>query len=220
LKRLGILGGTFDPVHLGHLRTAEEIGQELNLEKVYLIPCASPPHKSRQPVTSYDHRLAMVRLATEDAPLLEASNLEGRRPGPSYSIETLREFYSIFKPNPELFFILGIEAFLEVKTWKRYQTLFDYAHFVIIHRAGYSEEKLEPLISDLGAEIKKDLKGDGFIMPSGKMLMFKDTTLMDISSTCVRKMIAEGMSIRFLVPGSVGDYITREGLYAEYRQHR
>ena len=199
--RLGILGGTFDPIHLGHLRTAEEIGQELDLEKVYLIPSASPPHKTRAPVTPFDHRLTMTRLAIGGSSLLDALDLEGRRAGPSYSIETLKELHAIFKPDPDLFFILGIDAFLEINTWKEYERLFDYAHFVIISRPGYRKGKLEPFLLKSGLEIKT--------------LTIKETTLMDISSTHIREMVQQGKSIRFLVPGAVRDYITKKGLYGK-----
>ena len=211
--RLGILGGTFDPIHFGHLRTAEEIGQEMDLEKVCLIPSASPPHKTEEPVTSFDHRLTMTRLAIFGSSLLDALDLEGRRAGPSYSIETLKELHEIFKPDPDLFFILGIDAFLEINTWKEYERLFDYAHFVIISRPGYRKEKIEPFFMKSGLEIKKTLEADAFLIKSGKTLTLKETTLMDISSTHIREMVQQGKSIRFLVPGAVRDYIAKKGLY-------
>lgn len=221
MKRLGILGGTFDPIHLAHLRAAEEIGQELNLEKVYLIPCAFPPHKTKDPVTPFHHRMAMARLAVGDSVLLEASDLEGKRSGPSYSIETLREFHTIIRSDPDLFFIVGMDVFLDIKTWKEYNTLFDYAHFVIIQRAGYKTEKFEPLLSNLCKGIKKTQRSDVFIMPSGKSLILTLPTSMDISSTHIRKSVTEGKSIRFLVPESVKEYILKKGLYkdnADFRQ--
>ena len=199
--RLGILGGTFDPIHIGHLRTAEEIGQELDLEKVYLVPSASPPHKTEEPIAPFDHRLTMTRLAIVGSSLLDALDLEGRRSGPSYSIETLKELHAIFKPDPDLFFILGIDAFLEINTWKEYERLFDYAHFVIISRPGYRKEMIEPFLMKSGLE--------------NKTLTIKETTLMDISSTNIRKMVQQGKSIRFLVPGAVRDYIAEKGLYGK-----
>ncbi|MCD4717228.1 MAG: nicotinate-nucleotide adenylyltransferase [Desulfobacterales bacterium] len=213
--RIGILGGTFDPIHIGHLRTAEEIGQELDMERVYLIPSASPPHKIEEPVAPFDHRLIMTRLAIVGSSLLDALDLEGRRAGPSYSIETLKELHAIFKPDPDFFFILGIDAFLEIKTWKEYEKLFDYAHFVIISRPGYRKEMIEPFLMKSGLEIKKDRDAGSFLMKSGKTLTLKETTLMDISSTRIREMVQHGKSIRFLVPGTVGDYITEKGLYGK-----
>jgi nicotinate-nucleotide adenylyltransferase len=213
LLRLGILGGTFDPIHMGHLRTAEEIGQELDLEKVYLIPSASPPHKTEEPVTPFSHRLTMTRLAIVGSSLLDVLDLEGRRTGPSYSIETLRELNAAFKPDPNIFFILGIDAFLEINTWKEYERLFEYAHFVIIPRPGYGKEKIEPFLMKSGLEIDKSLKASIFLMKSGKTLTLRETTLMDISSTRIREMVQKGKSIHFLVPGAVRDYITEKGLY-------
>jgi nicotinate-nucleotide adenylyltransferase len=218
--RLGILGGTFDPIHLGHLRTAEEIGQELRLEKVYLIPSALPPHKTGDPVTPFHQRLAMARLAVSDSPLLEALDLEGRRTGFSYSIETLKEFHTLFSPDPELFFIIGVDAFLEIKSWKEYQNLFDYAHFVIIQRPGFQPEDLKPLLLDLGSEVKETVEPNVITLPSGKTLIFMVPTLMDISSTRVRGMVMEDKSIRFLVPESVRQFIMEKGLYSNYANAR
>ncbi len=211
--RLGILGGTFDPIHLGHLRVAEEMGEELDLEKIYLIPAALPPHKDSKPVAPFQHRLAMIRIAAEESHILEALDLEGRRQGLSYSIETLREFHKLFKPRPELFFILGTDAFLEIKTWREYQRLFDYAHFVVIKRPGVQSEELEPFLFSLGVEFRREETENKFVSPSGNVLLYKEATLMDISSTQIREMAAAAKSIRFLVLESVRQYIMEKGLY-------
>jgi len=212
--RIGILGGTFDPIHLGHLRSAEEISQALDLEKVYLIPSASPPHKTNEPVTSFHHRLAMTRLAANISPSLEALDLEGRRAGHSYSIETLRELSRIVGPNGEMFFILGMDAFLEIGTWKEYEHLFDYAHFIIIGRPGFETVTLRDALSNLGMGIEKKAAGpDLFTAPSGKTVRRVNTTLMDISSTRIREMVRKGRSIRFLVPEDIRIYIAKNQLY-------
>lgn len=212
--RLGILGGTFDPIHLGHLRVAEEIGEELELEKVYLIPAAVPPHKETRPVTPFHHRLAMTRLAAEESPMFEVLDLEGRRQGLSYSIETLREFHEIFKPNPIVFFILGVDAFLEIKTWKEYEGLFDYANFVVINRPRSQSEELEAFLLSLDVGFGRSDKANTFVHPSGNVLMYKEATLMDISSTQIRELVASGKTIRFLIPESVRAYLRGEGLYS------
>ncbi|MFH1243403.1 MAG: nicotinate-nucleotide adenylyltransferase [Pseudomonadota bacterium] len=214
--RLGILGGTFDPIHLGHLRAAEEIGQGLNIKKVYLIPSASPPHRIRGPIASFHHRFKMAQMAVGDSSRLEVLDMENRRPGLSYSIETLREFRTLFSPKAEIFFILGTDAFLEIKTWKDYQNLFDYAHFVIIQRAGFQPEGLEALLQGLGVDARKSDQPHICTVPSGNQIMLMKPTLMDISSTRIRETVAQGRSIRFLVPESVRVYIMKNRLYADY----
>lgn len=211
--RLGILGGTFDPIHLGHLRVAEEIGEELELEKVYLIPAAVPPHKDTRPVTPFHHRFAMAQLAARESPRLEALDLEGRRHGLSYSIETLRQMGQMFRPKPSLFFILGTDAFLEIKTWKEYERLFDHANFVVINRPGNPTEAWKPFLQSLDLGFVPGDERDVLAHPSGNVLIYKEATLMDISSTQIRKLVAEGRSIRFLVPESVRQYLLKEGLY-------
>jgi nicotinate-nucleotide adenylyltransferase len=195
------------------LRVAEEIGEELELEKVYLIPAAVPPHKETRPITPFHHRLAMTRLAAEESPMFEVLDLEGRRQGLSYSIETLREFHEIFKPNPILFFILGVDAFLEIKTWKEYEKLFDYANFVVINRPRSQSEDLEPFLLSLNVGFGRSDKPHTFVHPSGNVLVYKEVTLMDISSTQIRERVASGKTIRFLIPESVRAYLMGEGLY-------
>jgi len=156
----------------------------------------------------------MTRLASDGSPLLETMDLEGRRAGHSYSIETLREFHRIFRPDPDLFFILGMDAFLEIRTWKEYKYLFDYAHFVIITRAGFQSHDLMSVLSGLDVGIKRQAdESDLFVAPSGKTVMLIRTAVMDISSTRIREMVKKDRSIRFLVPGSVRTYIAKKGLY-------
>ena len=214
--RLGVLGGTFDPVHFGHLRVAEEIGEELELEKVYLVPAALPPHKEIKPITPVHHRLAMIRLATHDSTVLEGLDLEARRQGLSYTIETLKELHELFKPDLEIFFIIGMDAFLEIKTWKEYKRLFDYSHFVVLERPGVMAEELEPFLLSLEIGFIKNDQNQVFRMPSGMTVIYKEATLMDISSTRIREAVRVGKSIRFLVPDSVRAYIMEKGLYKIY----
>jgi nicotinate-nucleotide adenylyltransferase len=210
--RLGILGGTFDPIHVGHLRLAEEVGEAFNLEKVYLIPAASPPHKGGKEITPFHHRFEMARIAVEGSSLLTAFDLEGRRKGLSYSIETLKEFHRLHPSHLELFFILGADAFLEIETWKDYRDLFDYAHFVVIQRPGIPVGKTEAHLFSLGISFRKETEGR-FVGPSGNKVFFTETTLMDISSTEIRGKVAAGKSIRYLVPESVRCYIVNNRLY-------
>jgi nicotinate-nucleotide adenylyltransferase len=210
--KLGILGGTFDPIHLGHLRLAEEVGESFNLERIYLIPAASPPHKGGKEVSPFNHRFEMARIAVEGSSLLDAFDLEGRRKGLSYSIETLKEFHQLYPSDLELFFILGTDSFLEIETWRDYRDLFDYAHFVVIERPGILFGKTVVQLSSLGISFKEKERGR-FVSPSGHEVIFMETTLMDISSTQIREKVAEGKSIRYLVPERVRCYIFDNGLY-------
>lgn len=217
--KFGIMGGTFDPIHLGHLRIAEEICHDLDLEKVYLIPGSLPPHKDMEPITPFDDRLAMVKIAAQDSPCLEVLDLEGRRQGFSYTIETLKEIHRVFKPDPELFFILGTDAFLEITTWKEYTDLFKYTNFVVIKRPGYSDEKMESFVLSLGVGFEK--RDDNcFINSAGNLLINRKATLMDISSTSIRDMIDGGISIRFLVTEPVRLYIIKKRLYNFHENSR
>lgn len=211
--KLGILGGTFNPIHLGHLRVAEEIGEDLGLKKVYLIPSGKPPHKNQEPLADFFHRLEMVKLASKTSPILEVWDIEGKRPGLSYSIETLRLFHSHFGSNLELFFIIGADAFIEIKTWKKYQDLFAYASFIVVNRPGFNKEKFLTFLDSLNAGFLWDQKRKCSCHPSGNILLNKDTTLIDISATKIRGMVAMKKSIRFLVPEVVREYIEKAGLY-------
>lgn len=210
---MGILGGTFNPIHYGHLRVAEEIGEDLGLEKVYLIPCGVPPHKSPHPLADFSYRMEMARRASTVSPLLEAWDIEGKRPGVSYSIETLRLFHSRFGTKLELFFIIGIDAFLEIKTWKEYQNLFHHASFVVINRPGYDTEEFFAFLDSLALGFAWSPEGACFRHPSGNILLRRDVTLLDISASRIREMVGEGKSIRFLVPEEVRKYIETVGLY-------
>ncbi len=214
--RLGMLGGTFDPIHFGHLRIGEEIGEELELDKVFLIPGASPPHKLKKDITPFPDRLAMARIGVRDSLLLDVLDLEGRRKGPSYSIETLREIQQLFNNNVDIFFIIGMDAFLEINTWKEYRDLFYNANFVVLNRPGISLDKLAPFVLSLGLGFKEVNGSNIFSIPSGNSIIYKEVTLMDISSTRIREMLAAGKSIRFLLPEPVRAYIFEQGLYGAH----
>lgn len=210
--KLGILGGTFDPIHFGHLRAAEEIREELDLEKILFIPGALPPHKDRKEITPFQDRVEMVRLALSDSSSLVVLDLEGRRKGPSYSVETLREIRAYYKNDIEMFFIIGVDAFKDIETWKEYKDLFKNSHFVVINRPGISFKELGPFVLSLGVGFEKT-GTNSYKNRYGNLLIYKKITDMDISSTKIRDMISAGKSIRFLVPQQVIDYIVEKGLY-------
>jgi len=211
--RLGILGGTFDPIHFGHLRLAEEVGESLNLEHVYLIPAALPPHKGQKGVSAFQHRFEMTRIASAESPRLKVLDLEARREGFSYSIETLRIFHSMYQPDLDLYFVLGMDAFLEIETWKDFRSLFSYAHFVVIQRPGFPSDILESFLPTLGVNFERGGQENRFLSPSGYEVISMEATLMDISSTKIREKVAAGKSIRFLVPEAVRSYIESKRLY-------
>lgn len=212
--RLGILGGTFDPIHYGHLRIAEEACEELGLEKVLLIPGASPPHKGKRDISPFKDRFAMTRLAAEGSPVLEATDLEGHREGFSYSIDTLREIHRIYGPILELFFIIGMDAFLDIRSWKRYKELFQETNFLVIKRPGFLDEEFIPLLLSMDMGFKPAGEKNIFELPSsGHSVIYKELTLFSISSTRIRELVAAGRSIRFLAPEPVRSYINEKGLY-------
>jgi nicotinate-nucleotide adenylyltransferase len=214
--RLGILGGTFDPIHYGHLRLAEEVGESLDLQHIYLIPAAVPPHKGRKHVSPFQHRLEMTQIASAESPLLKVLDLEARRQGFSYSIETLKIFHTMYPPDLNLYFVLGMDAFLEIETWKDFRSLFNYAHFVVIHRPGFPSDVLESFLPTLGVSFEKRGQGNRFVAPSGYEVIAMEATLMDISSTKIRDKVAAGKSIRFLVPEAVRCYIESNDLYRSH----
>jgi nicotinate-nucleotide adenylyltransferase len=210
--KIGILGGTFDPVHFGHLRTAEEIGEFFELEKVYLIPSNKPPHKKGRVISSFQDRLYMIKCAIEDSDRLDVLDIEGRRSGYSYTIDTLRELTSdnYFGKEVQIYFIIGSDAFMEIETWKEYKELFKYANFVIVKRSGYNNiDRLIRKINLFESQKHKDM----IRLSTGKSIYMVKVTYMDISSTQIRELVKKGKSISFLLPEKVKEYILKKGLY-------
>jgi len=213
--RLGLFGGTFNPIHYGHLRAAEEVSEALNLSQVWFIPAALPPHKATADVTPFEVRLAMTRLAVGRGKELAVSDIEGRRPGKSYSVETLRRLREEFGPQGELYFILGLDSLLEISTWKDYRELFTLSHFVVLDRPGYDKGGLEDMLRrEVHGNIKRLADGSGFQHPSGYQVIFQETTLLDISATQIRGLVRQGKSIRFLLPEAVRRFILKNRLYS------
>lgn len=213
IVKYGIFGGTFDPIHMGHLRTAEEMLQELGFTKVFLVPAATPPHKGRISVSEFRHRYNMAKMAVGRSTTLEVLDLEAKRQGPSYSVDTLRELNSSLGPENDLHFILGLEAFFEIHTWKEYHRLFELCHLVLVDRKGYYFDQVSPYLEKLRIKIRPTEDPARFVFTSGKNLIHKKVTQMDISSTQIRALIKKKKSIRFLVPDQVMGYILQNGLY-------
>ena len=211
--RYGVFGGTFDPIHMGHLRTAEEIVQQLNLAKLFLIPAAAPPHKHCSPVSAFGHRFEMAKIAIGDSNKLEVLDIEAKREGPSYSVDTLRELRSSLGPKNDLYFIVGLEGFFEIHTWKEYRSLFDLAHFVVVERMGYRYQDIFPYLKKVGIDFRPTNDPHKVILASGSSLVHMAPTRMDISSTQIRSLVRQGLSIRYLVPDQVMNYILAKRLY-------
>lgn len=210
--RLGLFGGTFNPIHYGHLRAAEEVIEALQLTRLWFLPAAQPPHKTTP--TPFAVRLEMTRLAVGRHPVISVSDLEGRRPGKSYSIETLRLIRQDLGGAWEVYFILGLDAILEIKTWKDYRQLFHQCHFVVLDRPGYDRRHLgEVLRREVDAAIQPLAEEAGFRHSSGNKILWQNTTLLDISASQIRRLVGQGRSIRFLLPEPVRRYILRNRLY-------
>jgi len=212
--RIGLFGGTFNPIHLGHLRAAVEVREAFNLEKLLLIPSARPPHKDGTDIAEAADRLEMVRAAVQDVPFLEASDVELARSGPSYTIETLRYFQHHFGQASTIYFIVGQDAFSEITTWKLYQQLFATAHFIVMARPGSALKDLSTFIHQ---HISKDYeyaqRDSRYHHPQWCAIFCLHITHLDISATQIRALIKQGHSIRFLVPERVENYIAKKGLY-------
>jgi nicotinate-nucleotide adenylyltransferase len=212
--RLGLFGGTFNPMHYGHLRSAEEVCEALALTRLWFIPASHPPHKMAPGITPFDVRLEMSRLAVGDHPVMSVSDIEGRRPGRSYSIDTLREIRQEVGPAWELYFILGLDAILEIATWKDYKDLFTLSHFVVLDRPGYDRRRLEEvLLREVHPGFQPLEGGRGFRHPAGQQVVLQATTLMDISGTGIREKVRQGRSIRYLLPEAVQKYIIAHKLF-------
>lgn len=214
MKRIGLFGGTFNPVHLGHLRAAEEIRESFQLDPVIFIPASDPPHKKRGAILDARLRAEMVRLAIGGNPFFSLSEVELKRPGKSYSVETIGHFRRHFGAEVQLFFILGLDAFLEVTTWKEYAALFDLCHFIIMTRPGF-EKKFSR--AHLPVELAKNFCYDShkkeYRYRSGFSLFPQEIAALEISSTKIRERIRKGRSVKYLLPPSVEEFIRRKKLY-------
>ncbi len=212
-KRLGLFGGTFNPIHYGHLRSAEEVVEGLGLDVLWFIPAALPPHKTPADLTPFEVRFAMAKLAVGRHPRLKVSDIEGRRAGKSYSIETLRQLRKEFGQETELFFVLGLDAILEIQTWKDFRALFTLCHFVVLDRPGFDREQVGAVLRREVDPGFREMPGGGYEHPSGNRVLHWQTTLLDISATRIRTLVREGRSARFLLPEGVRRFIIKYNLY-------
>lgn len=201
-KRLGIMGGTFDPVHYGHLVTAETARAQFNFDKVIFVPSGYPPHKIGQKITEARHRYLMTVLAVATNIYFEVSRIEIDRQGYSYAIDTVSQLKEKYGPEWELYFITGADAVLEILTWKNIERLIEMCTFVAATRPGFDLSILDNKLEQISS-IAKD-----------KFLTFEVPAL-SISSTDIRQRVAAGKPIKYLLPESVERYIYANNLYRE-----
>ncbi len=216
--RVGIFGGTFNPIHLGHLRAAEEVTEALDLERMIFVPSAQPPHKrssDEDPIAPAAERLAWIRAALRDHARFEVDAIEVERGGSSYSVDTLRALRSRAGREPPVFTI-GHDAFVEVGTWREPEALFELTHFAVIARpptpAGTLEDWIPKCVRD-----EVDLAPDGLSgrhRRAGTWIRLLEIRALDVSASDIRARLRDGRSVRYLLPGVVIDAVQQSGVYA------
>ena len=211
MNPMGVFGGTFDPIHYGHLRTAFEMLQALRFGEVRFMPCGDPPHRET-PHADAALRLEMVRVATEAQHGFVVDDRELQREGPSYSVDTLSTLRSEFPLQP-IGLIIGMDAFLNLPKWYHWREILQLAHIVVAHRPGWRAPDMGPL-GELLADRGTHRIGDLHQAKAGHIYIH-DVTQLEISSSDIREIVARGRDARFLLPDSVRDVIVRSGCYAQ-----
>lgn len=210
IKNIGVLGGTFDPVHFGHLRTALAAQQDFSLDEVRLIPCHHPVHKA-EPEVSAQHRISMLHRATKAEKSLVVDVRECMRPGPSYMIETLESLRTEY-PDDRLFLLLGADAFNKLESWKDWQKLFELAHIIVITRPGWEINPSAP-VREFCEQRTASSFSEMCKHQAGSVLPYSFIPLM-IASSEIRKLLKENKSVRYLMPNAVIKYIKKHKLYS------
>ncbi|MDH7511437.1 MAG: nicotinate-nucleotide adenylyltransferase [Clostridiales bacterium] len=216
-ERIGLLGGTFNPIHLGHLRAAEEIEEKFSLAAVLFIPSYIPPHKLTTEIAAPADRLAMVKLAVQGWPRFAASSIEIEARETSYSITTIDKVKRAYQ-DAWLFFIVGVDAFLEIETWKSYREVLEQCRFIVVSRPGYSLGQAKKVLPGEYRDKILDARGLGRVGQSSirkNQIFLVDIQALDISSTEIRRRIRRGEPIKGLVPEAVEEYINNNRLYQE-----
>lgn len=220
-RRIGLLGGTLDPVHVGHVETARAARRALALDVVILLPARVPPHRPMQPVASPCQRFAMCALAVNGVDGLAASDMELAAPGPSYTADTLTRFGALTRlDRSQIFFIAGADAFAEIATWHRYPEVLDLARFVVVSRPGVPAASMRQRLPALAGRMEEvpasgvEVAGAGVEVPASAGILLLDARTPDVSSTEVRRRLAAGEPTAGLIPAAVGIHIRQHGLYA------
>ncbi|SHJ10104.1 nicotinate-nucleotide adenylyltransferase [Malonomonas rubra DSM 5091] len=210
--KIGILGGTFNPIHNGHLHIAEEVLRCCGLDQVWFMPTCRPPHKQLADEVSFADRLAMVEAAVAETPHFFASDLEGQRGGTSYSVETLQQLCQQY-PEHQFYFIMGLDSFQDIGSWKEYQKIFSLAHLIVTARPGFSGSLRELLPVDIANCFCYDAESENLRHRDGFSIISITHTCRDVSSTDVRQKLIDGRDVDAFIPPAVNEYIRRHGLY-------
>lgn len=212
--KIGLMGGTFNPVHVGHLRAAEEAVEALGLDSLYFVLSAFPPHKPGERIVPFEDRWRMLELSVEGHPGFRLSDVERRLPGKSYTVNTLHFLHEERCGKAEFYFLLGLDAFFEVDTWWHYRELFSLAHMVILSRPGYVDKKVGAFLKEkISGDYTDDGDGCSFEHPGLLSVHLLHNTHFGVSSTQVRALASAGKSVRYLVLPKVMDYIKENNLY-------
>jgi nicotinate-nucleotide adenylyltransferase len=211
VRRLGVLGGTFDPIHFGHIDAAEAARRALDLDAILLVPAHDPPHRPADPRATAFHRFALAALAAAEHDRYRVSDEELRREGPSYTVDTLRRLHGDGWTPQQLFFILGADAFAEIATWHEFPAVLDAAHFVVIARPGVSLDAALARAPQMTDRIRRSSDPSDSISGTGIFLVEAHTR--DVSSTTIRQRLASQQRIDDLVPASVARHILTHHLY-------
>lgn len=212
-RGIAVFGGTFDPVHMGHLRSAIEVAEYLELASVRLIPASQPAHREPS-VCTLEQRLEMLRLAVAKEPLLEIDERECNRPGPSYMVDTLASLREEFGSAVPVVLALGVDSFLTLSEWYRWEEIINLAHILVLDRPGW-DNLLEEMVPDLARllhECEVHARAPLLETPSGSVLRISLTQL-NISASQIRQFVANGRSVRYLLPDLVADFILKNGVY-------
>ena len=212
-RRIGILGGTLDPIHVGHVETALAARKALALDAIILMPARIPPHRQQGPSASMFHRFAMAALAVNDVDGMRVSDEELRAEGPSYTALTLERLGARGIDRAQIFFITGADAFAEIETWYRYPAVLDLAHFVVISRPGVTLDTLTDRLPALRNRLRTADRGS--VIDGGPGIFLVDAATPDVSSTDIRRRLRAGETISGLVPRQVETHILRHRLYVE-----
>ena len=213
---IGLFGGTFNPIHLGHLRAAEEVREAERLDEIRFVPAALPPHKESATLVTAAHRLRMVELAVAGVPGFRVSALELERGGVSYSVDTLRTVRAEMGEAARIVFVVGYDAFRDFHTWKEHATIFGLCDVVVVSRPPSPPTLAREEIPLAAREtFWYDSISEVFRHPSGHVLKLQRITALDISAASIRTRVADGRSIQFLVPSAVAEYIADHRLYRQ-----